>query len=375
MRPIHISLGPNYEKDDMILALKTLFNPLKWFDKKEVEKLEQEFGSLFPKHKVLAINSGRSAEYLILKALGIGKGDEVIYQTFTCIAVPNSASWLGAKPVGVETGEDYNIDEKDFVKNISKKTKGVIIQNTFGIPGTLKNSEVQVLEDHAHSLGLKNVGKIAFFSFGRDKVISSVFGGMIATTDDNLFIRLIELRDSLEKPPLWWTLQQLFHPIALSFILPTYSIGIGKLLLVLFQKVNILSRAVYPEEKKGEHPDVFPKRMPGALAILARNQLKKLERFNTHRKEIAEYYFKNLPNTSIKLPPKKPNSIYLRFPIRVSNGKSLLMFARKKGVVLGDWYHDIDSNIVNLPTYPTMTLKDAEKVVKIVKQWLNTQAK
>lgn len=381
-RPIHISLGPNYEKDDVSLALKILFNPLKWFDKKEVEKLEKEFGEVFGRgedYQALAVNSGRSAQYLILKALGIGKGDEVLVQDFTCVAVPNSASWLGAKPISVGTGEDYNFDYQKLKQKTTSNTRAVIVQNTFGFPANYTKiadavgSKVEIINDCAHSLGIKIKGKTAFFSFGRDKIISSVFGGMIITSDDALFNRIKRLRDELKNPPLWWIVQQLLHPIALTVILPSYSSGIGKILLVILQKLNILSRAVYPEEKSGGRPKVFPTKMPGALAVLARHQLEKLGRFNAHRKKIAKYYFDNLSAKNFVLPPNRKEAVYLRFPIRVDNAQGLIKFARKKGVILGDWYKESNSNVVNLPTYPTMTLKDAEKVVQLVKEWLNTQ--
>lgn len=379
MRPIHISLGPNYERDDVLLALKTLFNPLKWFDKGEIENLEADFEKLFPGYNAIAINSGRSAEYLILKALGVGEGDEVLVQDFTCVAVPNSARWLGTRAVGVLSGPDYNFDLSDLKKKVNKNSRAIIVQNTFGIPADYQaiaktvGNKVTIIEDCAHALGIKVSGEIAFFSFGRDKIISSVFGGMILTSDMDLFNRLKGLRDNLSDPPLLWTIQQLFHPIALSFILPTYTLGLGKLMLVVLQKLNILSRAVCPEEKIGGHPSIFPTKMPAAMAVLARQQLPKLERFNDHRKNIAKFYFDNLKPGRIVLPPDNKDALWLRFPIRVSDGPALLKYAKQRNIVLGDWYKDSDADVVNLPTYPNMNLKDAQRVVRLVKEWINTQ--
>lgn len=379
MRPIHISLGPNYEKDDAILALKTLLNPVKWFNKSQIENLESDFEKLFPGYKAIAINSGRSAEYLILKSLGVREGDEVLVQDFTCVAVPNSATWLGAKAIGVAHGPDYNFDLSDLGKKVSKNSRAIIVQNTFGFPAEYKviaqvvGRDVNIIEDCAHALGVKISGSIAFFSFGRDKIISSVFGGMIITSDVEMFNRIKTLRDKLLDPPIFWTIQQLLHPIVLSFILPTYTLGLGKLMLVILQKLNILSRAVYPEEKSGGHPKVFPAKMPAALAVLARHQLKKLERFNNHRKSIAQFYFDNLKSGQIILPPNNKNALWLRFPIKVLNGPGLLKYARRKNIVLGDWYKDSDADVVNLPTYPNMTLKDAKSVAEIVKEWIATE--
>ena len=137
-RPIAISLSPNTEYDDVWLALKTLLQPWKWLDQKQVSLLEGEFESKFPSgYRAIATNSGRGAEQLILKALDIKKGDEVIVQAFTCIAVPNSIISVGAKPVYVDIDETYNIDPEDLIKKISPKTKVVIVQHTFGIPAQM----------------------------------------------------------------------------------------------------------------------------------------------------------------------------------------------------------------------------------------------
>ncbi|MBI2590612.1 MAG: DegT/DnrJ/EryC1/StrS family aminotransferase [Candidatus Blackburnbacteria bacterium] len=364
----------------MILALKTLLNPFRWFGKNETESLESSFEQLFPGYKALAINSGRSAEYLILKTLGVGKGDEVLVQDFTCVAVPNSVCWLGAKAVSVASGHDYNFDLENLAKKVNGNSRAIIVQNTFGIPADTRaiakivGSKVTIIEDCAHALGIKVSGKIAFFSFGRDKIISSIFGGMILTSSKDLFVRLKSLRDELAKPPLAWTIQQLLHPIALSLVLPAYTLGPGKLILVILQKLNILSRAVYPEEKRGGHPEVFPAKMPAALAILALNQLKKLERFNKHRKKIAQFYFDNLELGGVVLPPDNKDAVWLRFPIKVSDGPGLLKYTKQRNIVLGDWYKDSDKNVVNLPTYPLMTLDDAKRVVEVVKGWINLES-
>src|SRR3989344_8728759 len=113
-KPIAISLSPNAQKDDVILSFKLLFRPITWFDFSQTEELENKFAAMFGRgYKALAVNSGRSAEYLILRTLGIGGGDEVILQALTCVAVPNSIRWAGAKPVYSDIGKDFNLEIKD----------------------------------------------------------------------------------------------------------------------------------------------------------------------------------------------------------------------------------------------------------------------
>jgi len=193
-RPIAISLSPNTEKDDVILAIKLFFSPIRWFNFRETEKLEIEFAARFGnKYQALAVNSGRSALYLILSALGIKDFDEVAIQALTCVAVPNSVLWLKAKPLYIDVDDTFNLSPKDLSEKIGEKTKAIIVQHTFGVAAEMhsilkiaRKRKIPIIEDCALALGgkydnklLGTLGDISFFSFGRDKVISSVFGGEI----------------------------------------------------------------------------------------------------------------------------------------------------------------------------------------------------
>lgn len=414
-RPIAISLSPNAEKDDIFLSLRLLFSPWKWFDQNEVLKLEREFAGKFGKeYKALAVNSGRSAQFLILKALGIGKGDEVMIQAFTCVAVPNSILWLGAKPVYLDIDETYNIDTSKIGEKLTQKTRAIIVQHTFGIPANIdmvkrivQKMNIPIIEDCAVSLGARykekmvgTFGNASFFSFGRDKIISSVFGGMILCSDNKLYEKLKEERDKLGLPGLLWTIEQLLHPIVFSIILPLYNFGFGKItlgkgLIFFFQKIKLVSRPVYEKEKIGKQPKYFPAKLPGVLAFLALNQLKKLDRFNNHRIKIANFYFQSLKKSKFQLPSNDKGAVWLRFPILHKGAQKLLLYSKKKGLLLGDWYSRVvvpvknlsiveyksgscpkaekcSKKIVNLPTYPNLSVGKAREVVAFVKEWENT---
>jgi len=137
-RPIAISLSPNTQKDDILLALKTLFRPIQWFNFRHTEKLEKETAKLFGKeYWALAVNSGRSALYLILKSLDVSVTDKIALQGFTCIAVPNSVLWAGARPIYIDVDESFNLDPKDLSKKVDSNTKAVIVQHAFGTPAAV----------------------------------------------------------------------------------------------------------------------------------------------------------------------------------------------------------------------------------------------
>ncbi|GAI14382.1 unnamed protein product, partial [marine sediment metagenome] len=146
----------------------------------------------------------------------------------------------------------------DLVKKITPKAKVVMIQHTFGWPAQIdeilkitREHDLYLIEDTAHALGAKYKGKFcgtfgnaAFFSFGRDKIISSVCGGMAVTNDKKLAEQIKRFQENISCPSYFWILQQLLHPILINYlILPAYSLSpnLGRICLGIFHKLFILS--------------------------------------------------------------------------------------------------------------------------------------
>ena len=402
-KPISISLSPNTEKDDVWLAFKLLFQPWRWNLTENTSRwLEEEFREYLGAKYAFAFNSGRSALMAILNSLGLEQGSEVLLQAFTCNAVPNPVIWAGLKPVFVDVNEEtFNIDIEDLKRKVSPKSRAVIVQHTFGLPADMdkivkicQENSLILIEDCAHALGAKykgrlvgTFGKAAFFSFSRDKVISSIYGGMVTTNDDELAQKLEKYVRDIGYPSNCWIFQQLLHPVLMNWlILPTYKI-FGKYLLILFQWLQILSKAVHWKEKRGKKPGYFPKRMPNALAILALNQFKKLEKFNVHRKEIADFYSKNLGGQL------NEGSIYLRFPVKHPKAHDIIKKAWQNNLLIGDWYtspiapadtqldkigykmgscpkaEKLAKETFNLPTHINISKQDAQKIIEFLKKW------
>ena len=113
-------------------------------------------------------------------------------------------------------------------------------------------------------------------------------------------------------------------------------------MLVFLQTLNILSKPVLNMEEENRRPEVFPKKLPGSLAGLAVNQLNKLDEFNNHRLKISEHYFKNLKNSDNFVLPRKANgAIWLRYTVVAQDSDKLYEFAKKKGILLGNWYKEV----------------------------------
>lgn len=410
-RPIAISLSPNTSYDDVRRSLDVLMKPASWKATEKVMKVEQLITKQFEDRHVIATSSGRQALYMILKALHIGAGDEVILQAFTCIAVPEPVLWVGAKPVYTDIREQsFNIDEVDLEKKITPRTKAVIIQHTFGIPGPIERCReicqargITLIEDCAHAFGARLMGKtvgtftdIAFLSFGRDKMLSSVFGGAVVTSSLAIAEAVRNMQKDLSYPPFLWLVQQLLHPIAFAAIMPLYfTMDIGKALLVAAQYVRMLSKAVQDEEREGAKPRHVEWRYSAALAELLALQLSTCNERLQRRRLIAHMYQKALQETHVTLPEiySGCEPSWLRFPVLTKEASSLIGYSKKRNILLGDWYNaplvpgdcSLDvfhytrgscpvaekaaSRIANLPTYPSMTDEQVDEVIQCVRSF------
>ena len=422
-KPISISLSPNVEKDDLRLALNLIIRPWLWKKGRATVELEEKFKKYLGVKYAFSFNSGRSAFYAILKSLGLQINDEVLLQAFTCNAVPNPILWADLEPIYVDCNkDDFNIDINDLKGKISPKTKVLVVQHTFGlsanmdeIRGICDANKLILIEDCAHSLGAEygqpasaesfggakkvgTFGRASFFSFSRDKIISSVYGGMAITNDDEIAKKIERFQKEFGQPSNFWIFQQLLHPIFLNYIiLPIYNfLDLGKIFLVLSQWFHVLSKAVSWQEKRGQRPDYFPKALPNALAVMALNQFNKLEKFNSHRRKLAEFYYEQLKGTKFKLPEKFENrkNIFLRFTVNHKDAHEIIYEAwHKQNILLGDWYTTViapfDTKIeemkyvqgscknaeelakitLNLPTHINISQKDAERIVNFLKKW------
>lgn len=354
---IHTSLSPNAEIDDILLALSLLVRPFRWRRHELVARVEKTLADIVTVRHVTTVDSGRTALYTILKALGVSRGDEVIVQGYTCVAVPEPVLWVGATPVYADCTNDLTVDPADLKKKIMPATKAIVAQHTFGMPAQMseilaiaKARGIFVIEDCAHALGgsqggapLGSLADAAFFSFGRDKCVSSVFGGAIATNSDELHGKIDAIVASYPLPSSVWVVRQLLHPVVLAVAKSTYNVfGVGKIILGIARRLHIISRAVEPRELRGEQPSFVKHRFSPALAALALNQFGKLPAYAAHRRECASAYAQELKSApSVGLPVKDAGHAYLRYVVFVENPKRCIESARRDGIELGDWYGSV----------------------------------
>jgi len=316
--------------------------------------LEEYFGL-----RVFPVNSGRSAIYLILKAAGIGAGDEVIIQAYTCNSVPNPVLWTGAVPIYADINPDtLNVDPEDVEKKITPRTKAIILQHTFGRPGPIqelgdiaKKHSLYLIEDCAHALGAKlsrkklgTFGDAAVLSFGREKVISSLAGGAIIVRNQNLMKNLIDEVARLPNVPMRRMSAEFFNFFTWRLLLrKIYFNETGYKFIKGLNNYDFFNVVIAGKEKAGQRPRWYPAAMPNVMAQIAIEEFKELDKYNKARRQIAEYYYDKVDNPNFKLPPKH-EGIYLRVVAFHQEAPAVLAQARKRRFWFGNWY--------NTPVYP-----------------------
>ena len=174
-----------------------------------VLKLEEAFANYHKVKNAIAVSNGTATLHLCLKALGIGRGDEVILPAFSYIATANVIELVEATPVFIDIDDKtFNIDTSLIEKKITDKTKAIIPVHEFGLACDIAKVcaiaaryNIPVIEDAACALGAKQndrlVGTygIGSFSLHPRKSITSGEGGVILTNDDSLAGKLRQLRN------------------------------------------------------------------------------------------------------------------------------------------------------------------------------------
>ena len=158
----------------------------------------------------VSVNSGTTAIFLALKALGVGEGDEVIVPSHTFIASATPILMVGAKPVFVDISDDYLMDLKDVESKITSMTKAIICVHLYGqmcdMDELMRLKEkfgFAIVEDCCQAHGATyndrragSFGDVACFSFFPSKNMTVAGdGGMAVTSDETLYNTMKMLRD------------------------------------------------------------------------------------------------------------------------------------------------------------------------------------
>ena len=174
----------------------------------KVAAFEKAFAARHGVKHALASTSCTTALHLILAAMDIGPGDEVIVPAFTWIATANVVLYCGGTPVFVDIDpRTFNIDTSKVAAKVSKRTKAIIAVHLFGLCADVDAIAaaapgIPIIEDAACAAGAAykgrhagTLGVAAAFSFHPRKSITTGEGGMVTTADDRLARRVNSLRN------------------------------------------------------------------------------------------------------------------------------------------------------------------------------------
>ncbi len=414
---------------DVMTAFDILLNGADWQDGPNIQRLEEMFKNYLDAKYAVSFNGARVALRAILEAMDIGEGDEVILPGYTCVVVPNALLYRGIRPIYVDIDPNtFNFSIDKLQRSISQKTKAIVIPYNYGIvPDNLsalidlsKKNRLRVIEDCAPALGASYKGKkvgtlgdAAIISTEQTKCISTQFGGMAITMDPHIGEKLIQIQKGLPFPSFRQIRTRLFQFIINYLIChPVLSMWLNPSLTLLQLLPGLSIQSTNRQEMCGIEPRDHYARMPNALATLGLRQLKYIDQYNNHRRSIADIYNRILSAypTSVSSEvcsfregeaPAEPSengiqNVYLRYPILVpKNRNRIIVEVSKRGFLLGEWFNSpihpqgsaldtlmytigscpqaeqVAERIVNLPTHPNVTKKDAKKIANLLLKYMN----
>jgi len=345
---------------------------------------------------------GRVALFAILRALGIGPGDEIVLPGFTCVVVPNAMRLAGATPVyaDIEAG-GYNIDPALAAEQVTERTRALLIQHTFGIPARIdellelaRRHDLLVIEDCAHVIGgeheghrLGAVGDAAFFSFQWSKPYTTGLGGMAVVPAGPIGDRLEAVQGEAVLPPraarirLWAQFQAYRRVFTPRLAWPAQDV------LRAASARGLLVGSSSGAELEGEMPTDHGWRMGPAQERAGQQRLPGVAERNSHARSLARLYDERLAAAGWPPAARPEGTALLRYPMQVANKDRLLSAAREAHVEMGSWFEsplhpvELDKHarfgyaegqcpraelaarqLVNLPLHPRVSEPEAMRV-------------
>ncbi|GGR53968.1 aminotransferase [Deinococcus seoulensis] len=277
-------------RPEILAAIGRVLDRTDFIMGEDVHAFEQEVATYLGVKHAIGVNSGTDALVIALRALNIGPGDEVITTPFTFFATAESISMVGATPVFVDIDPTtMNIDPDLIEAAITPRTRAIMPVHLYGNPTDMTRIQavaqqhgLRVIEDCAQSFGARwngqhtgTIGDIGAYSFFPSKNLGAYGdGGLIATNDDTLAdtARMLRVHGSRKK---------------------------------------------YHNETVG-----YNSRLDTIQAAILRVKLPHIERWNTHRRAVAQAYNDALQNVpGIVTPTITDGHVFHQYTIRVQNGR------------------------------------------------------
>ncbi len=207
-----MNLGLQYEalRDPILAAIDRISRKGAYILGEEVEAFEARFASYCEVDHAIGVGNATDALVLLLRAMGIGPGDEVVTAPNSFIATAGGIALAGARPTFCDVGSDYNMDASKLEAAITPRTKAILPVHLTGMPADMdaildigRRHGIPVLEDCAQAVGAthrsRKVGSLGLAGFFSLHPLKNLHvqgdGGIITTLDGALAARLKQLRN------------------------------------------------------------------------------------------------------------------------------------------------------------------------------------
>ncbi len=346
--------------DEMKEKVLEILDSRRFIKGPNVEAFEKEFSRYCGAGYGVSANSGTSAIFMALKALGVGAKDEVIVPSHTFIASATPILMVGAKPVFVDTGNDYLMDVNDVERKTTSRTKAVICVHLYGqmcdmdrLMQLKEKSGFALIEDCCQAHGAEyngrragSFGEAGCFSFFPSKNMTVAGdGGMAVTSDEKLYKIMKMLHDHGRD----------------------YSTKEGK------YKSTILG---------------YNFRMSEISAAIGMCQLKLLDEWSQRRREIAAQYNEMLTDDLVKpVVAKNRKHVYHLYVVRTERRNELQKFLHENGIETGIHYpipihkqpvfedcklpntENLCNEILSLPIYPLLGDEQVKQICNRINEF------
>ena len=356
-----VDLKAQYDtiRDEITEAIQSVIESSAFVGGAAVREFEKEFAAYCDVKACVGVGNGTDAIYLVLRALGIGTGDEVITVAHTFIATSEAISMTGARPVFVDIKEDTMLMDPALIeKAITPRTKAIVAVHLYGQPCDMdaimqiaERHGLKVIEDAAQAHGARwrgrrvgSIGDAACFSFYPGKNLGA-FGdaGAVVSNDVELLekVRMLANHGRLEK---------------------------------------------YTHKMEGVNS-----RLDGLQAAILRVKLRHLDNWNESRRRHADFYFEALNGGDLQMPVVHEHAepVWHLFVVRVSDRAGLQTTLKQEGIATGVHYpvplHQqpayedfgiaseslpvtelVAGRVVSLPMYPELTSAQLETIVNAI---------
>ncbi len=357
-----VDLGKQFAeiKEEILEMMSQILESSQYILGPKVNEFERQMAEYTGVSQAIGVASGTDALHLVVEALGIGDGDEVITTPFTFFATVEAIIYTGAKPVFVDIElETFNMDCSKIEEKITPRTRAILPVHLFGHPSDMEKmmeiaerNNLFVIEDCAQSIGaalkgkkVGSFGNAGCFSFYPSKNLGAYGDGGMITLDDH------HLSDSIKSLRNHGSKGSYIHD-AVGFNSRLDEIQAGILLVKLkrlkeYNKKRRLNASLYrqalcnmvrcPSEKEGAY------HVYNQYTILARDR---------------DRIQKTLKENSVS------SVVYYPLPLHLQKALSFL------GHREGDFprAEQASREVLSLPMYPELEESSIKKIAKIIKR-------